>query len=78
MSQTIGRGKATAVFGIFQDVTDQRTLKAELEDINARYHLAIRSSNAGLCDWNLTDNTLYWSPRFREIVGLNDDDSSVS
>ena len=67
-------GEAIAVFGTFQDVTSLRETEAQLTESIERYDVAIRGSNVGLFDWNLRNNELYWSPRFKAVVGIDDDE----
>lgn len=69
--QVDDNGKAVAVFGIFQDVTDQRATERELAETNERYELAVNGSSAGIWDLNFRTNELYWSPRLYEILGMD-------
>ncbi|MEO0617188.1 MAG: PAS domain-containing protein [Pseudomonadota bacterium] len=72
--QTDAEGTVTAVFGIFIDVTEQRQTQELLEESNERYDVAIRGSSAGLWDWNLRTDDLYWSPQFKAIMKVTDKD----
>ncbi|MEL6200000.1 MAG: PAS domain-containing protein, partial [Pseudomonadota bacterium] len=71
--QTDADGEVTAVFGIFIDVTEQRMTQEQLEESNERYDVAIRGSSAGLWDWNLRTDDLYWSPQFKQIMKVTDE-----
>ena len=41
---------------------------------NERLEVAVKGSNVGLWDWDTRTGKLYWSPRFKEIVGVSDAD----
>ena len=41
-----------------------------------RYSLAMRASNDGLWDWDLKTNKIYYSDRWKEMLGFNDDEIS--
>jgi len=35
-----------------------------------RYELAMRGMSVGLWDWDITSNALYWSDKFKDIIGI--------
>ena len=72
--QVGGNGKLIAIFGIFQDITKRKMAEKELHEAQERYEVAISGASVGLWDWNVTTNELYWSPRFREIVGVTEEE----
>ena len=57
---------------IFWDVTDQRRAAEELARSEERFALAVRGSNDGLWDWDLEKEAIYFSPRFKELLGYPD------
>jgi diguanylate cyclase (GGDEF)-like protein/PAS domain S-box-containing protein len=48
-----------------------RTTQA-LQESEERYALSAQGSQGGLWDWNLRDNTIFYSQRWREMLGLSD------
>jgi PAS domain S-box-containing protein len=42
-----------------------------------RFALAVQGSDAGLWDWDIQNNSLYWSPRLKELLGYADDELEV-
>lgn len=53
------------------EIGREKTLN-KLKESDERYDLAVRGASVGLWDWNVATNALYWSPKFKEIVGVSD------
>ncbi|MBN8697637.1 MAG: PAS domain S-box protein [Bacteroidetes bacterium] len=58
--------------GLARDVTDRVLSEKKLRDSEERFNLALKGANDGLWDWNLIANEVYYSPRWKEMVGYGD------
>ena len=58
--------------GMVRDVTDRRATEQALRESEERYALAARGANDGLWDWNLKTDRVYYSPRWRAMLGRSD------
>ncbi|WP_440957787.1 PAS domain-containing protein [Oceanicaulis sp. LC35] len=47
-----------------------KATQARLEKSESRYALAIEGTGAGIWEWNADEETLYWSKRLLDIMGL--------
>jgi PAS domain S-box-containing protein len=56
------------------DVTERRQIETRLRDSLQRHELAVRATDEGLWDWNIVTDEVYWSPRWKSILGYADDE----
>ncbi len=54
---------------------DQTTQKAWLAS-EERFAMAVRGTNDGIWDWDVTENQIYYSPRFKELLGYANNELS--
>ncbi len=56
------------------DITEQLQAKRALEESEERWQLALRGNNDGIWDWNPKTNKVFFSSRWKEMLGYADED----
>ena len=59
-----------------QEVAERGRIEAELRLSKERLDLALKGTNAGIWDWDLVKNRIYFSPRWKEMLGYADHEIS--
>ena len=63
-----------ASFTVFSDITDRKRMEEELTASNERFELAVNGSNDGIWDWDLKNNSLFLSSKWKEQLGYGDEE----
>jgi len=71
-------GGKPAITGMLLDITERRRAERELKKSEERYALAERGANDGLWDWDLAAKRIYFSPRFKRMLGFREDELSAN
>ncbi|MBI4969016.1 MAG: PAS domain S-box protein [Rhodospirillales bacterium] len=58
----------------YTDVTDLKRREAALRQSEERYALAAQGANDGLWDWDLRTNRIYFSPRWKSMLGCREEE----
>ena len=56
------------------DITKERQLIQELDNERHRFKLAIEGTQDGLWDWNLKQNTVFFSTQWKKMLGYKEDE----
>ncbi len=62
------------VIGMDRDATAARNAERALRENEERWQLAVAGSNEGVWDWQVDAGTIWFSPRWKELIGFTDDE----
>jgi PAS domain S-box-containing protein len=67
-------GVTYAYVGIQRDISARRRAEDALRRSREQFELAVRGTNDGIWDWDLRDNSLFLSAKWKEQLGYTDDE----
>ncbi len=70
----VEQGDRKVFAGIVRDITQRKESEEALRSSEERFNLAIQGANDGLWDWDLDTDRLYFSPRWKEMLGYEEDE----
>ncbi|MEJ2465972.1 MAG: EAL domain-containing protein [Candidatus Thiodiazotropha sp.] len=55
-----------------KEIGERKLAESALRNSEQRFELAMRGANDGLYDWNLQNNEIFYSPRWKSMLGYED------
>ena len=66
------------IFAAAQDITQRKQAEAAAKKSEERWQLALKGANDGIWDWNVRTNEVFFSRRWKEMLGFAEDEISNS
>jgi len=60
------------VVWVVADLSEAQAIEAALRESESRYALAVAGANDGLWDWKVPEDQVYYSPRWKAMLGYDD------
>ncbi len=70
----VARDQVTEINVIVRDPSRESHLQDKLEDSRRRFDMAARGTNDGIWEWDLRRNTLFYSPRWKSMLGYDEEE----
>lgn len=69
---------ASANAQLRKETEERSRIQAALEETNERYALVVRGANDGIWDWNFHTNRVYFSDRWKSMLGYGENEIGTS
>ncbi|AMV18459.1 Cyclic di-GMP phosphodiesterase Gmr [Planctomyces sp. SH-PL14] len=69
-----GDGSIAGLMMFTEDLTQQKQTEAALRETKEQFELALSGSNDGIWDWSVLSGNVFYSRRFKELLGYAEDE----
>ena len=67
-------GEVTHLIFMGEDITERKRSEEALRQSEERWQLALKGNNDGIFDWNIKTNEVFYSTRYKQMLGYRDDE----
>ena len=75
-SSEMVNGKATRLFGVFQDIDESKRTGIKYQVLTDRMRVAVESSSIGIWDYDIINNVLVWDDNMYDLYHVKKEDFS--
>ncbi|MDB2562250.1 PAS domain S-box protein [Sulfurimonas sp.] len=63
-----------AIFASVRDISDRKLLQASNKKLTTRLELAFSGNEDGIFDWDIENDSIYYSPSWKQMIGYEDNE----
>lgn len=67
-------GQCVEILCVGNDITERKRAEEALKESESRWQFALEGARDGVWDWNVQTNKLYFSKRWKEMLGFEEDE----
>lgn len=78
LNPVLADGRVESIILTSTEITERKLAEEALRGSEERFSVAVRGANDGIWDWDLVQNKIYYSLRWKRMLGYGEDDISDS